>query len=189
MTVTTPDTRLNGVDIGRVFATVDAVKAHPAAARFQFRTAHRWISGTHSRAVVNAFYGVGEEQERGRDHVIDSDHPEILVGEDNGPSPAEHLLQALGACLTAGLANVAAARGIRLGEVTCTVEGDIDLRGILGLDDDVRNGFEEIRVVFHVSGDAEAEELAKLVSRSQRRSAVFDVLTHGVPVSVSVATG
>jgi uncharacterized OsmC-like protein len=112
----------------------------------------------------------------------------VLVGQDNGPTPVEHLLHALAACLTSGLANIAAARGIELEEVTSSVEGDINLLGILGLDDDVRNGYEAIRVVLHVKGDAEAEKLAALVEQSRKRSAVYDVITHGVPVSISVAT-
>ena len=112
----------------------------------------------------------------------------MLVGNDHGPTPAEYLLHAVGACLMSGLGTIAAARGIALDEVTATIEGDIDLRGILGLDADVRNGFEGIRVVFHVKGAAEAEQLAALVRQSQGRSAVYDVVTNGVPVSVDVAT-
>jgi uncharacterized OsmC-like protein len=119
---------------------------------------------------------------------IDADHPAVLVGADNAPTPAELLLNALGACLMSGLANVAAARGIDLEDVTATVEGDINLLGILGLDETVRNGYEAIRVVFHVKGDAEAAKLAELVEQSRRRSAVFDVITNGVPVSVDVAS-
>jgi len=112
----------------------------------------------------------------------------VLVGKDHGPTPAEHLLQALGSCLMSGLANIAAARGIELGEVTARVEGDIDLLGILGLDDSVRNGFESVRVTFHVQGATEADALARLVDQARGRSAVYDVLTHGVPVSIDVAT-
>ncbi|MGH8892534.1 MAG: OsmC family protein [Actinomycetes bacterium] len=120
--------------------------------------------------------------------VIAADHPEVLVGADRGPTPAELLLNALGACLMSGLANIAAARGVELDEVTATVEGDINLLGILGLDDQVRNGYEAIRVTFHVKGDAAAATLAALVDQSRQRSAVFDVVTNGVPVSVSVAS-
>ena len=112
----------------------------------------------------------------------------MLVGQDRAPTPAEHLLQALGSCLTSGLANIAAARGIELGEVTARVEGDIDLLGILGLDPEVRNGFDRVRVTFHVSGDAEAEQLRGLVEQARARSAVYDVMTHGVPVEIDVAS-
>jgi uncharacterized OsmC-like protein len=178
----------NGVDVPALFATLDAVRQQPSLARFQFRSAHRWIIGTHNEGIITGFYGAGQEQAHREPTVVAADHPAVLVGRDNAPTPAELLLNALGACLMSGLANIAAARGIDLEEVTATVEGDIDLLGLLGLDDGVRNGFETIRVVFHVKGDAEAEKLSALVERSRRRSAVFDVVTNGVPVSVTVAT-
>ena len=180
---------LNGVDTAGLFATIGAVKAQPELARFQFRSTTRWIGGTHNRSTINGFHGAGAEQSRAADFTVEADHPAVLVGADLGPTPAEHLLQALGSCLMSGLANIAAARGIELGEVTARVEGDIDLLGILGLDDQVRNGYEQIRVVFHVEGQAAAEQLASLVEQSRRRSAVYDVLTNGVPVSVTVAAG
>jgi uncharacterized OsmC-like protein len=185
---TTIQSRLNGVDTEGLFATLDAVKAQPEIARFQFRATNRWVSGTHNRGTINGYYGAGQEHTRPADFVFDADHPPVLVGGDNGPTPVEHLLHALAACLTSGLANIAAARGIELEEVTSTVEGDINLLGILGLDPAVRNGFEAIRVVFHVKGDAAAEKLAALVDQSRNRSAVYDVITHGVPVSIDVAT-
>ena len=187
--MTETDTRVNGVDTATLFATIDAVRAQPDLARFQFRVANRWVSGTHNRAVIDRFYGAGQEHHHAKETVLDVDHPAVLVGDDNGPTPAEYLLHALGACLMSGLGNIAAARGIELDEVTATVEGDIDLRGILGIDGTVRNGFDGIRVVFHVKGAAEAEKLAALVRQSQARSAVYDVVTNGVPVSIDVATG
>lgn len=189
MTTTATHSPRNGVDTPTLFATLDAVKAQPEIARFQFRATNRWISGTHNRGTINGYYGAGQEHERPAAFTFDADHPPVLVGNDNGPTPAEYLLQALAACLTSGLANIAAARGIDLEEVTSTVEGDINLLGILGLDPDVRNGYEAIRVVFHVKGDAEAEKLAALVEQSRKRSAVYDVITHGVPVTIDVATG
>jgi uncharacterized OsmC-like protein len=185
---TTTEARVNGVDTGALFATIDAVRAQPELARFQFRVANRWVSGTHNQAVINGFYGAGQEQVHERNTILDADHPAVLVGDDHGPTPAEYLLHALGACLMSGLGNIAAARGIELDEVTATIEGDIDLRGILGIDDGVRNGFEGIRVLFHVKGAAEAEKLAALVRQSQKRSAVYDVVTNGVSVSIDVAT-
>jgi uncharacterized OsmC-like protein len=178
----------NGVDVPALFATLDAVRQQPEIARFQFRSTHRWLSGTHNQGMITSFYGAGQEQAHRTPTVIEADHPAVLVGADNAPTPAELLLNALGACLMSGLANIAAARGIDLEAVDATVEGDIDLQGIFGLNKDVRNGFEGIRVVFHVKGDAEAEKLAKLVEQSRHRSAVYDVVTNGVPVSVSVAT-
>jgi uncharacterized OsmC-like protein len=185
---TTPTRQVNGVDTDTLFATIGAVKEQPALARFQFRTMTEYVRGTHNRTTFGGFAGAGDEHEHRQTYTADADHPAVLVGQDNAPTPAEHLLQALGACMTSGMANIAAARGIELEEVTCRIEGDIDLQGILGLSDEVRNGFEDIRVTFHVRGDAEAEQLARLVEQARARSAVYDVLTHGVPVTVSVAT-
>jgi uncharacterized OsmC-like protein len=176
----------NGVDSVTLFATLDAVKQQPEAARFQFRVTNRWVSGTHSRGHVQSFFGVGQEQEREQAFVLDADHPLVLVGRDNGPTPAEYLLAALASCLTAGIGNIAAARRIDLESVESTVEGDIDLNGILGLSDDVRNGFQQIRVRFTVRGDATPEKLREIVEQARARSAVYDVLTNGVPVSIDV---
>lgn len=185
---TTPTLPLNGVDTETLFATIGAVRQQPELARFQFRTSTEWISGTHNRTTFSDFSGAGGEHSHKAAYTVEADHPEVLVGNDHGPTPPEHLLAALGSCLTSGLANIAAARGIELGEVTARVAGDIDLRGILGLDDGVRNGFEGIRVTFYVRGDAEAERLANLVEQARSRSAVFDVVTNGCPVSVDVAS-
>lgn len=187
-TIETRDTTRNGVDTAKLFATLDAVRAHPEAAQFRFNVTNRWVSGTHSRGHIGGFYGVGREQERDAQFVVDADHPEALVGRDQGPTPAELLLAALAACLTAGIGNIAAARNVPLTSVESTVEGDIDLNGILGLSDEVRNGFSQIRVCFRVSGDASAERLREVVEQSKARSAVFDVLTNGVPVHVDVVT-
>jgi uncharacterized OsmC-like protein len=192
MTSTTSGTRpaLNGVDTPTLFATLDAVKASPELAKFQFRATNRWISGTNNRSTIRGFYGAGQEDtSRTEDFTYDADHPAVLVGTGKGPTPVEFLLHAIAACLTAGLANVAAARGVALTEVSSTVEGDIDLLGILGLADDVRNGYQGIRVSFRIRGDAPDEVLRGLVERSRARSAVYDVLTNGVPVSIDVTTG
>ena len=184
---TTQERHLNGVDTTTLFATIDAVRQQPVAAQFQFRTETEWVSGVHSRTRFPGFYGAGQEHVHASDTVVDADHPAVLVGTDQGPTPAELLLNALAACLMAGLGNIASARGVELHGVRCSVEGDIDLRGILGLDPTVRNGFQDIRVTFEVDGDASAEKLASLVAQSRARSAVFDVLTHGTQVSVEVA--
>ena len=175
---------LNGVDTHTLFATIDAVKDQPELAKFQFRASNRWIGGTHNRSTINGYYGAGQEFVRASDHRYDADHPPVLTGSDEAPTPVEFLLHALAACLTSGLANIAAARGIPLADVTSTVEGDIDLRGILGLDPEVRNGFRGIRVTFAIRGDGSPEQLQDLVAQSRRRSAVFDMLTNGVPVTV-----
>jgi uncharacterized OsmC-like protein len=186
-TVSRPRPALNGVDTPTLFATLDAVKANPELAKFQFRATNRWVSGTHNRSTIRGFFGAGQEDaSRTEDFVYDADHPAVLVGTGNAPTPVEFLLHAIAACLTAGLANIAAARGVALREVTSTVEGDIDLLGILGLSDQVRNGYQGIRVSFRIAADAPEETVRGLLDQSRARSAVYDVLTTGVPVSVDV---
>ena len=172
-----------------MFATLDAVKGAPEIAQFQFRANNEWISGTHSRSVIQGFYGAGQEDTSRIDQfAYDADHPAILVGSNQGPTPVEFLLHAIATCLTAGLVNIAAARGITLQRVSSTVEGDIDLLGVFGLSDVVRNGYRQIRVHFDVEGDASPEELAALVQRSRSRSAVYDVLVNGTDVQIDVST-
>ena len=188
MTTTTDATARNGVDTATLFATLDAVKAAPAAAKFQFRAHNEWINGTHSRSTVHDFYGVGEQRAHEHTFRFDADHPAVLVGRDNGPTPVEFVLHALASCLTAGLANISAARGVRLTEVRSAVSGDIDLNGILGLDPSVRNGYQNVTVRLTVKGDAPAEKLRQLVEQSRARSAVYDILTNGVPVTIEVGT-
>jgi uncharacterized OsmC-like protein len=178
----------NGVDTATLFATLDAVKQAPEAARFQFRAHNEWVSGTHSRSTIAGYFGVGQERSHERTFVFDADHPAVLVGQDHGVTPTEFVLHALAACLTAGLANIAAARKIRLTEVHSTVSGDIDLNGILGLNPAVRNGYERITVRFTVKGDAPEEKLRELVEQSRARSAVYDIITNGVPVDIEVDT-
>jgi uncharacterized OsmC-like protein len=180
----------NGVDTPTLFATLDAVKGSPEIAKFQFRASNEWVSGTHNRSTIRGFFGAGQEDSsRTADFVYDADHPAVLVGTGHGPTPIEFLLHALAACLTAGLANIAAARGVTLHRVRSTVEGDIDLLGILGLSDEVRNGYQGVRVQFEISGDASDEVLRGLVEQSRARSAVYDVMTNGVPVTLDVTTG
>ena len=186
MTAATADAHINGVDVPTLFATLDAVKGQNEIAKFQFRASNKWVSGTHSKGTIRGFYGAGQEMEHKSVHVFDADHPAVLVGNDNGPTPVEFLLHALAACLTSGLANIAAARGVNLTEVTSTVEGDIDLLGILGLSDEVRNGYEQIRVSFKIRGEASEEELRQVVEQSRRRSAVYDVITNGTAVAIDV---
>jgi len=182
------DSMRNGVDTTTLFATLDAVKQAPQAANFQFRAHNQWISGTHNRSTINDFFGVGQERTHERSFVFDADHPAVLVGQDHGPTPVEFVLHALAACLTAGLANIAAARKVRLTEVRSTVTGDIDLNGILGLDPEVRNGYQQITVRFTIKGDAPAEKLREIMEQSQARSAVYDVITNQVPVTIEVDT-
>jgi len=188
MTNTLDGSTRNGVDTAALFATREAVKAAPQAAQFQFRVHNEWVTGTHSRGTLHDFYGVGAERTHERSFTFDADHPAVLTGRDNGPTPTEFVLYALAACLTAGLANIAAARGVRLTSVRSTIAGDIDLNGILGLDPGVRNGYQNITVRFTVSGDASPETLRALVEQSRKRSAVYDVITNQVPVQIEVDT-
>jgi uncharacterized OsmC-like protein len=193
MTATTSSTRKrqpsNGVDVATLFATLDAVAGQPEIAKFQFRAENSWVSGTHSRSTFRGFHGAMQEQQHKMVTTVDSDHPAVLVGQDEGPTPVEYLLHAIAACLTAGLVNIAAARGVRLTEVRSTVTGDIDLLGILGLGHDrVRNGYEQIQVTMHVRGDADEETLRALVEQSRRRSAVYDALTNPTQVAIDVVT-
>jgi len=188
MTTTTTDTMRNGVDTATLFATLDAVKGNHEIAKFQFRATNTWVSGTHNRSTIHGFHGAMQEMTHHQPFVFDADHPPVLVGKDNGPTPVEHLLHALAACLTAGIANIAAARNVNLDEVSSTVEGDIDLLGILGLSDEVRNGYQQIKVSFRLRGDDPAK-LRDVVERSTKRSAVFDVMTNGAPVAIEVDAG
>jgi uncharacterized OsmC-like protein len=186
---TVTDTIRNGVDTEVMFGTLDAITAQPELGRFQFRARNRWIDGAHNRSEIKDFFGAGQEDaSRDEAFTIDAGEPPILLGSNEGPNPAEYLLHALAACLTTTLVYVAAARGVHLTEVESTLEGDMDVQGCLGLDDSYRNGFEQIRVSFLVKGDAPAETLQEVVARAQLRSAVFDMVTNGVPVSVDVAT-
>lgn len=176
---------MNGVDTPKLFATIAAVGDQRALAKFQFRADGRWMGGTHMRGTMSGFFGAGGEMSHKAAYTADADHPSVLCGEDMGPTPAEYLLHALAACLTAGIANIASARGVTLQSVECRITGDIDLQGILGLSDSVRNGFQGIAAHFELKGDAPEETMRKIVNQAVARSAVFDVLTNGVPVTVS----
>jgi len=179
----------NGVDTQQLFGTLDAVKADPSLAKFQFRARNRWIAGAHNRSVIRDFYAANQEDaSRTEPFVLDAGEPAILLGSDTGPNPAEYLLHALAACLTTSLVYVAAARGVQLTAVESTVEGDMDVQGALGLSDQVRNGFQQVRIAFRVEGDAPEHKLREVVERASQRSAVFDMVTNGVPVAVEVTT-
>ncbi len=189
MTQTAHRPALNGVDVPTLFATLDAVKGAPEIAGFQFRARNTWVSGTHNRTAIQGFYGAGQEDtSRTHPFTYDADHPAVLVGGGNGPTPVEFLLHAIAACLTSGLANIAAARGVTLHRVESTVEGDINLLGILGLSGEVRNGYQQIRIGFVIEGDASPKELAALVDQSRRRSAVYDALVNGTDIVIDVST-
>ena len=183
-----PKAPLNGVNTPVLLATINAVKQQPELARFQFRARNRWMTGTCSETRIESFSGAGGEHAHVTEFKYGADHPAVLVGEDRGPTPVEFLLHGLASCITAGIGNIAAARGVTLTSVESHVEGDIDLRGILGLSDTVRNGYQQIRIRFDIAGDAPAAKLREIVEQAQARSAVFDVLANGVPVEVTINT-
>jgi uncharacterized OsmC-like protein len=179
----------NGVDTGVLFATLDAIKAQPEIAHFQFRARNRWIDGAHNQSTIRDFYAAcTEDTTRTDSFVLDAGEPAILLGTDTGPNPAEFLLHALAACVTTSLVYAAAARKVRLTMVESTLEGDLDVRGAMGVDEDYRNGFEQIRVTIRIAGDAPEEKLRTVVQRGCDRSVVFDSITRGVPVVVDVVT-
>ena len=179
-------TPLHGVDTPTLLATINAVGAQPELGKFQFRARNRWLSGTHSRSSMSGFFGAGTEHQHKAKYEAEADHPAVLCGLDDAPAAVEWLLHALAACITSGIANIAAARGIKLRKVESTVAGDIDLRGILGLSKEVRNGYEAIKASFVIEGDATPEQLAAILEQATARSAVYDVITKGVPVSVEM---
>jgi uncharacterized OsmC-like protein len=182
-------THRNGVDTETMFATLDLIKDQPELARFQFRATNRWLGGAHNRSTIKGFYAAGgEDTSRGEAWELDAGEPAILLGTDTGPNPAEYLLHALAACLTTSIVYVAAARKVELTSVESTLTGDMDVRGALGVDKEPRNGFERITVSFRVTGNAPAEKLREVVERARQRSAVYDMVTNGVPVAVEVAT-
>ncbi len=187
MTTTAHPVR-NGVDTAQLFGTLDAVGADPELARFQFRARNTWLGGSHNRTTIRDFYAAKQEDTtRELEFTLDAGEPQILLGEDTGPNPAEFLLHALAACLTTAIVYVASARKVELTKVESEVIGDMDVRGTLGLSDDVRNGFERIRVSFRLEGHASAEKLSEIVARAKARSAVYDMVTNGVPVTLEVA--
>jgi len=187
-TITNP--ARNGVDTQTMFGTLDLIREQPELAKFQFRASNRWLGGAHNRSTIKGFYAAGgEDESRAEGFELDAGEPAILLGTDTGPNPAEHLLHALAACLTTSIVYVAAARKVELTSVESTLTGDMDVRGALGVDPEPRNGFERIGVSFRVSGNAPEEKLREVVERAKKRSAVYDMVTNGVPVAVDVTTG
>ncbi|MEM6638078.1 MAG: OsmC family protein [Pseudomonadota bacterium] len=186
MTTQTVQTQKNGVDVQAILEARNALEAAPEAAQFTWRAQCEWIDGVHSRSEIESFYGLGEAQKHDRVFSIDADHPKVFAAADKGATPVEIVLSALASCLMAGLASVAENRGIELKSAKATVEGEMDLAGILGIDPDVRNGFQSIRVRFDIDADASKEDIAALVAQSQKRSAVFDIITNPGNVHVTV---
>jgi uncharacterized OsmC-like protein len=177
----------NGVNVQALLDAREVLKGAPEAAQFTWRASSKWQHGVHSTTTIQNFFGLGEEQTHKTKTVFDADHPEIFAAEDNGVTPIEYLLVGLVSCLTAGVASVAQNRGVQLRSVESTVEGNHDIRGMLGVDSDVRNGFNGVKVTFNIDADASPEDIEALVAQSQKRSAVFDALTNPTDVTVEVA--
>ena len=187
MTSTVTPTIRNGINVDQMYGTLDAVKGQPALGRFQFRARNRWMGGAHNQSTIKSFYGAGQEDEsRQAEWHIDAGEPAVLLGKDEGPNPAEYLLHALAACLTTSIVNVAAARKVELTEVESILEGNADVRGALGLSDEVRNGFQDIQVSFKVRGNAPEDKLREVVDRAKARSFVYDIVTNGTNVNINV---
>jgi uncharacterized OsmC-like protein len=176
----------NGVNVQALLDARGVLEGAPEAAQFTWRASSRWETGAHSTISIQNYFGLGEEQSHKTEFGFDADHPETFAAEDNGITPIEYLLVGLASCLTAGVAAVAQHRGIQLRSVESTVEGNHDIRGILGVDSDVRNGFNDVHVRFAIDADASKEEIEALVAQSQKRSAVFDALTNPTEVTVTV---
>ncbi len=177
----------NGVNVQALLDAREVLKDSPEAAQFVWRASSTWRHGVHSTSTVKEFYGLGQEHSHKNEAVFDADHPAVFAAEDNGITPIEYLLVGLASCLTAGVASVAQNRGIQLRSVEATLEGTHDIRGILGVDADVRNGFNDIKVTFTIDADASKQDIEALVAQSQKRSAVFDALTNPTNVTVDVA--
>jgi uncharacterized OsmC-like protein len=183
---TTPEAVDNGVNVGALLEAREALTEAPAAAVFQWRATCKWVNGTHSQSTVQSFFGLGEEQSHRTEFSFDADHPELFASEDNGATPVELVLVGLASCLTAGIAAVAQHREIQLNSVSATLEAGMDIQGILGIDSDVRNGFDGIKVHYDIDAEASEDDIKALVAQSQKRSAVFDIVTNPTNVTVEV---
>jgi uncharacterized OsmC-like protein len=177
----------NGVNVDALLAAREALKQAPQAAKFTWRASCKWQNGTHSKTTVQGFHGLGEEQKHKTQFSFDADHPEIFASEDLGATPIELVLVGLASCLTAGVAAVAQNRGVQLRSVEAKLEGSMDIQGILGVDSDVRNGYDDIKVTFNIDADASKKEIEAIVAQSQKRSAVYDCITNPTNVTVQVA--
>ena len=176
----------NGVNVEALLGARQALTDVPEAAQFKWRATCQWVNGTHSHSTVQSFFGLGAEQSHKTEFSYEADHPEVFAAEDKGATPVEYVLVGLASCLTAGIAAVAQNRSIQLRSVKATLEGGMDLQGILGIDSDVRNGFDGIKIVFEIDADASREDIAALVAQSQKRSAVFDIVTNPTNVAVEI---
>lgn len=187
MDTQTAQSQINGVNVAALMGAREALEAAPAAAEFTWKASAEWVGGVHTRTRINSFFGLGEVQSRGKTFVVDSDHPEVFAATDKAPTPVELVLAGLAGCLTAGIASVAENRGVKLRSVKATLEGEMHLFGILGVDSKVRNGFRAIRVNYAIDADASPDDIRAIVAQSQKRSAVFDIITNPTNVTVTVS--
>ena len=177
----------NGVNVAALLGAREALSEAPAAAQFKWRAKCDWVHGTYSKTSVEGYFGLGEEQKHKTTFTFDADHPEVFASEDRGATPVELVLAGLASCLTAGVAAVAQHREVQLTSVSATLEGDMDIQGILGMDSDVRNGFDGIKVTYQIDADASHEDIEAIVAQSQKRSAVYDIITNPTNVTVDVS--
>ncbi len=177
---------VNGVNVSKLFGTVEAIKENPEIAKFNFKARGKWVNGGHNRTTINEFYGACQNFQRSQSFVFEKDEPPVLLGEDQGANPVEYVFAALDGCLTTSLIYHAAAQGIKIDEVETSFSGDLNLHGFLGLDENTRNGYEKIKVEFKIKADASKEKLQELVQLAQKRSPVFDIVSHPTPVEVSL---
>ena len=176
----------NGVNVDALLAAREALRSAPDAAKFTWKASCKWVNGTHSRTTVQEFHGLGEPQKHRTEFSFEADHPEVFASEDHGATPVELVLVGLASCLTAGVASVAQNRGVQLRSVEARLQGSMDLQGILGIDSDVRNGYDDIKVTFHIDADAPKKDIEAIVAQSQKRSAVYDIVTNPTNVTVEV---
>jgi uncharacterized OsmC-like protein len=177
---------VNGVNVSKLFETVGVIKEKPEIAKFNFKAKGKWINGGHNRTTINEFYGACQTFKRSQPFVFEKDEPPVLLGEDHGANPVEYVLAALDGCLTTSLIYHAAAQGIKIDEVETSFSGDLNLHGFLGLNENIRNGYEKIKVTFKIKADASKEKLQELVQLAQKRSPVFDIVSNPTPVEVSL---
>jgi len=177
---------VNGVNVSKLFETVGVIKEKPEIAKFNFKAKGKWINGGHNRTTINEFYGACQNFQRQETFVFEKDEPPVLLGEDHGANPVEYVFAALDGCLTTSLIYHAATQGIKIDEVETSFSGDLDLHGFLGLDENVRNGYEKIKVIFKIKSDAPEEKLQELIQLAQKRSPVFDIISHPTPVEVTL---
>jgi uncharacterized OsmC-like protein len=177
---------VNGVNVSKLFETVGVIKEKPEIAKFNFKAKGKWINGGHNRTTINEFYGACQTFKRSQPFVFEKDEPPVLLGEDHGANPVEYVLAALDGCLTTSLIYHAAAQGIKIDEVETSFSGDLNLHGFLGLNENIRNGYEKIKVTFKIKADASKEKLHELVQLAQKRSPVFDIVSNPTPVEVSL---